>query len=107
MVQISEKASEAIKEYLKDVQDPHTIRIAMSGCSCSGPSLGMALDDPKENDQVFTQDGLTFLVDKELLKAAKQISIDFVESPGGSGFAVTSALSVKEKDNSGCGSCCC
>jgi HesB-like selenoprotein len=107
MFQISEKASEAIKEYLKDVQNPHPIRIMMSGCGCSGPSLGMALDEPNENDQVFNEHGLTFLVDKELLNEAKQISIEFVESSTGSGFTITSALFNKGKDNTGCGSCCC
>ncbi|OPY71169.1 MAG: hypothetical protein A4E63_01644 [Syntrophorhabdus sp. PtaU1.Bin050] len=30
MFQVSEKASEVMKEYLKDVQDPHNIRISMS-----------------------------------------------------------------------------
>jgi hypothetical protein len=30
MFQVSEKAVEAIKEYLKDVKDPHSIRIMMS-----------------------------------------------------------------------------
>jgi hypothetical protein len=30
MFQVSDQASEAIKEYLKGVQDPHSIRIMMS-----------------------------------------------------------------------------
>ncbi|OPY79800.1 MAG: hypothetical protein A4E65_01770 [Syntrophorhabdus sp. PtaU1.Bin153] len=65
----------------------------------------MALDEPKESDQVFNENGLTFLIDKELLEAAKPINVEFVETPRGSGFAITSALSNKE--GSGCGSCSC
>jgi Fe-S cluster assembly iron-binding protein IscA len=66
----------------------------------------MALDEPKDNDEIFSEKGLTFLVDKELLVTAKPISIEFVETPTGGGFAIKSALSNKEKDNA-CGSCSC
>ena len=72
-----------------------------------GSFIGYGLDEPNENDQVFNEYGLTFLVDKELLNAAKEISVEYVESPSGSGFTVTSALSSKGKDDAGCGSCCC
>ena len=64
----------------------------------------MALDEPKENDEVFNKGGLTFLVNKDLLDSVKPINVEFVETPRGSGFSVTSALSNK-KD--GCGSCSC
>jgi Fe-S cluster assembly iron-binding protein IscA len=64
----------------------------------------MALDEPKENDEVFNEDGLTFLINKELLDTVKPISVEFVETPRGSGFAVKSSLTNKE---GGCGSCSC
>ena len=64
----------------------------------------MALDEPKENDEVFNESGLTYLINKELLDSAKPINVEFVESPKGSGFAVTSALTNKD---SSCGSCSC
>ena len=67
----------------------------------------MALDEPKENDEVFKDNGLTFVIDKELLNAVKPINVEFVESPRGNGFAVTSALTKKEKDDSCCGTCSC
>lgn len=67
----------------------------------------MALDEPRENDEVFNENGLTFLVEKELLNAVKPISVEFVESERGSGFAITSALSNKNKDDSCCGTCSC
>lgn len=52
----------------------------------------MALDEPQENDVTFTDQGITFAIDKALLEEAKPIRIDFVESPTGSGFALTSSL---------------
>ncbi|HOP85278.1 MAG TPA: hypothetical protein PLM71_05920 [Syntrophorhabdaceae bacterium] len=62
----------------------------------------MALDEPGENDEVFNEKGVSFLIEKELFNQVKPIFIDFVHSPMGSGFMVQSELSKK----GGCGSSC-
>jgi len=67
----------------------------------------MALDEPKENDEVFNENGLTFLINKELLDSVKPINIEFVETPRGSGFSITSALNNREKADNCCGTCSC
>ena len=62
----------------------------------------MALDEPKDDDEIMKNDGITFLVNKELLEKTKPINVDFVESAMGSGFSISSALSF----GGGCGSSC-
>ena len=62
----------------------------------------MALDEPKDDDEIVKNDGITFLVNKDLLEKAKPINVDFVDSAMGSGFSISSALSV----GGGCGSSC-
>jgi Fe-S cluster assembly iron-binding protein IscA len=62
----------------------------------------MALDEPKEDDKVFKEDGITFLVNKALLEEAKTISVDFIATPVGGGFKITSGLASA----GGCGSSC-
>jgi iron-sulfur cluster assembly protein len=52
----------------------------------------MALDEPKENDLTFADQGITFAIEKSLFQEAKPIRIDFAESPSGSGFEFTSSL---------------
>ena len=52
----------------------------------------MSFDEPRENDQVFTERGLTFLIDKTLLDTAKPIKIDYVEGTLGSGFTSRSGF---------------
>jgi len=47
----------------------------------------MALDEPRENDEIIKDNGISYLIDKELLDQAKPISVDFVESAFGSGFS--------------------
>ena len=63
----------------------------------------MALDEPHGNDETFTEKGIVFLVDKGLFEDVKPISIDFVQTERGAGFAIKSQLSTK----SSCGSCSC
>lgn len=62
----------------------------------------MALDEPQTSDQIFESKGLTFLVDKELLQKAKPITVDFIESVRGSGFAISSGM----MKGGGCGGSC-
>jgi iron-sulfur cluster assembly protein len=62
----------------------------------------MALDEPKEEDQVFQLHGLTYVVDTNLMDQASPIKVDFREEGYQCGFAITSKLSGQ----SGCGGSC-
>jgi Fe-S cluster assembly iron-binding protein IscA len=63
----------------------------------------MALDEPKNEDEVFDEKGTKFIINKDLLNQAKQINVDFIETARGSGFKLTSSLAPAE---GGCGSSC-
>jgi iron-sulfur cluster assembly protein len=63
----------------------------------------MALDEPQENDQIFDDKGIKFVIDKKLYEETQPINVDFVQSAMGAGFKVQSELSRKE---SGCGTSC-
>ena len=63
----------------------------------------MALDEPKENDEIIEESGIKYLIEKDLYERVKPINVDFVESVMGSGFSITSAMSM----GSSCGSCSC
>jgi Fe-S cluster assembly iron-binding protein IscA len=65
----------------------------------------MALDESQGNDEVFTDRGITFLVDKKLLEEVQPINLDFVESDRGAGFKLTSSLAAGDGCGSSCGSC--
>jgi iron-sulfur cluster assembly protein len=52
----------------------------------------MALDEPKTNDVAFIDQGITFTIERALFEEAKPIRLDFVESPGKSGFQLASSL---------------
>ena len=63
----------------------------------------MTLDESKESDKVFDRDGVSFVVDKELLQETQPITVDYVTTPSGDGFTITSGLTQPD----GCGGGCC
>lgn len=63
----------------------------------------MALDEPKDDDEVMSNNGITYLMNKQLLEQVKPVTVDFVESAYGSGFSISSSLAK----GSSCGSCSC
>jgi Fe-S cluster assembly iron-binding protein IscA len=62
----------------------------------------MALDEPQENDVTHMDGGITFAIEKDLFEQVRPIRVDFVESPDGSGFQLSSSL----PKSGGCGSSC-
>ncbi len=66
--------------------------------------MGMALDEPQEDDEVFKEKGLTFMINKDLLDEVKPIKVDYVETPRGSGYYITANLGTL---GCGSGSCSC
>ena len=62
----------------------------------------MALDEPKENDQIFEDSGVKYLVETQLYEDVKPINVDFIDSAMGSGFSISSNL----PKNASCGGSC-
>jgi Fe-S cluster assembly iron-binding protein IscA len=74
-----------------------------------GPYLVMALDEQKENDDVFTVKDVTFIVENKLFERVKPIYIGYTHSTLGSGFTLKSELMKDARDvnvcHEICGSC--
>jgi Fe-S cluster assembly iron-binding protein IscA len=62
----------------------------------------MALDEPKEDDEVFNENGVTFIINKELFEEIKPVNVDYVKTAMSDGFMVKSGMA----NNSGCESSC-
>ncbi len=60
----------------------------------------MALDEPKENDEVFEVGGHKYVIEKELLAQATPITVDFNEM----GFKIDASLDMGESACGGCSS---
>jgi len=107
MIEVTATAITKFKEQLAKNNSDSAIRVFMQN-GCSGVSLGLAMDEQKDSDQVFVQDGLTFLVDGGILAKTGAIKIDFTKSTsgcgcGGGGFSVSSE---RKQGGGGCGDSC-
>lgn len=109
MLEVTEAAVTNIKEYLNQQNIDSAVRITMMSGGCSGPSLGLALDEAKDNDLTFEQDGMNFLVEKGLSETCGAIKVDFIESGSGcgcsgGGFSISSENPLPSAGG-GCSSC--
>jgi iron-sulfur cluster assembly protein len=109
MLEVTESALTNIKDYLTQQKIDSTVRVNLMSGGCAGPSLGLSIDEAKDNDDTFIYDGISFVVDKGLTVTCGAIKVDFIEKRdrgcgcGDSGFTVTSD---KPLPRSG-GSCSC
>lgn len=107
MLEVTLPALTNIKDYLLQQQIDSPIRITMNSGGCSGPSLGLALDDATANDRTFDHDGVTFVVAVSLLVDCGAIKVDFIEkSDGGCGCGGFHVTSKKPLSSGGCGCSC-
>lgn len=95
MVTVSEEAQKQVAAYFKN-NAVRPVRIFLHQ-GCGGARIGLMVDDKKDSDMVFKVDGFEYVVEKELLKKAQPIAVDFQ----GEGFTVSSQLEL----GGGCGGC--
>lgn len=62
----------------------------------------MALDESHDDDEVFKDREITYVVNKKLFDEVKPINIDYLSTSRGAGFKLTSALDGA----AGCGTSC-
>jgi len=91
---VTDQAVEKLKEYLEQNNISSALRIALMQGGWAGPSLGLALDEPKDNDNVYDQDELKFLVEEGLMNTCGAIRVEFIDAGPRSGFGITSTNSI-------------
>ena len=91
MIHISKEAVNAIKEKYNFDEADKNIRIFIKGFGWGGPKFGITLDGVKENDQIKELDGISIIVEKDLLELYGGFDIDFLDSWIGKDFIVLSA----------------
>lgn len=101
MVEVTEEATKYIKDLIaKNSKQGFGIRIYLSGMGCSGPQFGMSFQDKaKEEDIEQKADEFSLFYDKETKEVLDSCTVDFIETPYGSG------LIVHNPNMAGCSSC--
>jgi iron-sulfur cluster assembly protein len=101
-ITLSDKAAAKIGELLGGQEDSdQALRVAVRGGGCSGFQYALAFDRPKDDDHVFTVDGVSVVVDKVSMQFVLGSEVDYVEGLQGAGFQVNNPNVVAA---CGCGS---
>jgi iron-sulfur cluster assembly protein len=101
-IKISDVAAEKLKELVAGQPDSdQALRVAVRGGGCSGFQYALALDKPKDDDNVFEHNGVSVVVDKVSMQFVFGSEVDYVEGLQGAGFAVNNPNVVAA---CGCGS---
>lgn len=103
MIYLTEKAAKQIVEISEAEGIGHLIvRVKVIGGGCAGFTNDMVFDDQVgEMDEVFELDGVKVVCDPLSFQYLDETTIDWVESPYGSGFKF---LNPNVKGTCGCGS---
>jgi iron-sulfur cluster assembly protein len=102
-ITLSDKAVAKIGELLGGQEDNNdqALRVAVRGGGCSGFQYALAFDQAKADDNVFTVDGVSVVVDKVSMQFVFGSEVDYVEGLQGAGFQVNNPNVVAA---CGCGS---
>ena len=103
MITITNTAAEKLGGIMaqKGMQESHGLRVFVKGGGCGGMQYGMTFDTPREDDQVYEQNGLRVVVDPTSLFYIEGASIDYVDNLMGGGFHIDNPQAVS---SCGCGS---
>jgi iron-sulfur cluster assembly protein len=103
MVTLTDFAAEKVSQFLasQNADDTAGLRVGVRGGGCSGFQYALALDEQKEDDQVFEDHGIRVIVDPASLQYVSGSIVDYQESLMGAGFEVKNPNVVAA---CGCGS---
>jgi iron-sulfur cluster assembly protein len=102
-VTISEEAAAKIRDLVaaNENETEQALRVAVRGGGCSGFQYALALDQPKSDDHVFQDNGVSVVVDKVSMQFVFGSQVDYVDGLQGAGFTVNNPNVVAA---CGCGS---
>jgi Fe-S cluster assembly iron-binding protein IscA len=96
-IEVTPKAIRLLKDFFKG-KDIKPIRIFVKLGGCGIRSFGVAVEKRKKNDEVFSVNGFTFIIEKGIWEKVKPIQVD-----ADSIFFRISGSGIQP--NNGCGTC--
>ena len=88
MIEITDAAKDKIQDVLNENKGKYLRIVVEGGGWGGGPRLGMALDEPRGNEEAIQVNGIDVLISSEVKPAADVHKIDYVKSPRGEGFII-------------------
>ena len=108
MFQVTDTASQALTEAIANASKKGHLVIYLQGMACSGPALGLALDENIEGLEKLESNGITAYIAprvRKYLAPYGEINIDFVDHEGQQGFVVKAGDGTQGGCSCGSSSC--
>jgi len=106
IINITQGAADAFAGFDWEENKGKGVRLFVQGFGCSGPSFGMALDEPKDDDVTLEQNGITFMVDArtgDIISQGGGLNIDYIDEEHRRGYML--GLASPESCASAAGGC--
>ena len=87
MLTITDSAREKFKELMTE-HDGKFLRVVFEGFGWGGPSLGLALDESKNEEQTYTVNEIELMIDEKVMPYTKGNEIDYINNSYGQGFSI-------------------
>ena len=102
-ISVTENAAERVQNLIRMEGKPNMmLRLGVSGGGCAGFSYGISLDDKvNDDDRLFSEYGVTLVVDQTSLDMLDGSVVDFVEDLVGASFQIKNP---NASSTCGCGS---
>ncbi|MBK7047108.1 MAG: hypothetical protein IPH48_11510 [bacterium] len=92
LLKITDTAGQAFGAFDWTAHAGKGVRLFVQGMSCSGPSIGMALDEATAEDSVVEQSGVRFMMDLQTTEVVRQgggLNVDYIEEDERRGYLLT------------------
>ncbi len=109
MITVTDVAAQKIQDIMKSQGEAEaSLRVLVTGMSCSGPQYMMTLENEKqEDDTLFEASGLKILLDPDTAQVLEGSKIDYLEGLERSGFMISNPnFQTGGGSGGGCGGGC-
>jgi len=101
VVNLGAGADRAIAAFLKEKGISGSLRIDLNFTGCCDASLSLRVDNQHEDDLRSEVEGMSFIISPEIYELAGEITINYVDETGRTGFVIKSDKPVGEWDGFG------
>ncbi len=102
MIQLTPSAATELSHMLQTQQAPSGsgLRVSVEKGGCAGWQYAMRIAEPQPDDQLFSENGVTLIVDKASFGLLDGSTIDYIDALNDSGFRVINPNATR---SCGCG----
>ena len=97
IIDVTDQARDELKKLIEEKKTDKMLKIYVASYGWGGPSFGLALDEPKDGDEVIKDNDFSFVIEEGLSKNYGKFTVDYSNNWLKRGFSV-----IPDRGSSGC-----